>query len=256
MLPLTVSVSSHAGDVALVTGANKGLGREIARRLAAEGLVVYLGARQKERGQAAADELNLAGGDVRFLQLDVTSEAEINAAVARLEAETNRLDVLVNNAGILLELDSLATEAGGEQVRATFAVNLFGVIDVTRAFVPLLRRSAPARVVNMSTPLGSLSLLSDPERGFAQRAMLAYSTSKSALNCATVIYANALRGDGVLVNAVWPGFVATDLTRKRGSRSASEGAELPVQLALLGEDGPTGQFFTLGDDGTRKVVPW
>ena len=129
------------------------------------------------------------------------------------------------------------------------------MIDVTQAFVPLLRHSAPARVVNMSTPLGSLSLLSDPERGFAARAMLVQHV-QSALNCATVIYANALRGDGVLVNAAWPGFVATDLNRNRGSRSASEGAELPVQLALLGEDGPTGQFFTLGDDGTRKVVPW
>jgi NAD(P)-dependent dehydrogenase (short-subunit alcohol dehydrogenase family) len=251
-----VSGSSHASEVALVTGANKGLGREIARRLAAEGLVVYLGARDKERGQAAADELSLAGAEVRFLQLDVTSAAEIDAAVARVKAETNRLNVLVNNAGILLELDTLATEVGGEQLRETYAVNLFGAIDVTRAFVPLLRRSAPARIVNMSTPLGSLSLLSDPKREFAQRAMLAYSTSKSALNCATVIYANALRADRVLVNAAWPGFVATDLNRNRGSRTANEGAELPVQLALLEEDGPTGQFFTLGDDGTRKVVPW
>jgi NAD(P)-dependent dehydrogenase (short-subunit alcohol dehydrogenase family) len=245
----------HHGEVALVTGANKGLGREIARRLAAQGLVVYLGARDEGRGRTAADELSLAG-DVRFLQLDVTRPAEIDAAVARVDAETSRLDVLVNNAGILLELDTRVTDVSGVQIRETYAVNLFGVIEVTHAFVPLLRRSAPSRIVNMSTPLGSLSLLSDPEKGFAQRAMLAYSTSKTALNSATVVYANALRGDGVLVNAAWPGFVATDLNRNRGARSVDEGAELPVQLALLGADGPTGQFFTLGDDGTRRVVPW
>ena len=124
------------------------------------------------------------------------------------------------------------------QIRETYAVNLFGVIEVTHAFVPLLRRSAPSRIVNMSTPLGSLSLLSDPEKGFAQRAMLAYSTSKTALNSATVVYANALRGDGVLVNAAWPGFVATDLNCNRGARSVEEGAELPVQLPF---SDPTGQ---------------
>ena len=169
------------------------------------------------------------------MQLDVTSPAEIDAAVARVDAECNRLDVLVNNAGILLELDTPVTDVSGVQIRETYAVNLFGVIEVTHAFVPLLRRSAPSRIVNMSTPLGSLSLLSDPEKGFAQRAMLAYSTSKTALNSATVVYANALRGDGVLVNAAWPGFVATDLNLQprsavRGRRRGASCSACPSRI--------------------------
>ena len=143
----------HAGEVAVVTGANKGLGREIARRLAAEGMVVYLGARDENRGRAAAEDLGAEGGEVRFLQLDVTDQAQVDAAAARVEAESGRLDVLVNNAGILLELETPVTEAGGEQLRETYAVNLIGAVAVTRAIM-LLRRSAPARVVNMSTPLG------------------------------------------------------------------------------------------------------
>ena len=248
--------AGHAGEVAVVTGANKGLGREIARRLAAEGMVVYLGARDENRGRAAAEDLGAEGGDVRFLQLDVTDQAQVDAAAARVEAESGRLDVLVNNAGILLELETPVTEAGGEQLRETYAVNLIGAVAVTRASIPLLRRSAPARVVNMSTPLGSLSLIADPGTHFAKMGLLAYSSSKSALNCATVLYANTLRDDGVLVNAAWPGYVATDLNQNRGALTVEQGAELPVELALLGADGPTGGFFTRGDDGTRKTVPW
>ena len=246
----------HAGEVALVTGANRGLGREIARLLAAEGMTVFLGARDRERGEAAAEELGASGADVRFLELDVTEQAHVDAAVARVEAETQRLDALVNNAGILLELRTPVAETSVEQMHETYAVNLFGAIAVTRAFIPLLRRSAPARVVNMSTPLGSLSLVSDPDSPFAEKGLLAYSSSKSALNAATVLYANALRGDGVLVNAAWPGFVATDLNERRGALSAEEGAALPVELALLGADGPTGGFFTRKDGKARTAVPW
>jgi NAD(P)-dependent dehydrogenase (short-subunit alcohol dehydrogenase family) len=246
----------HAGEVAVVTGANKGLGREIARRLADEGMVVYIGARDENRGRAAAEDLGGEGGDVRFLQLDVTDQAQVDAAAAQVEAESGRLDVLVNNAGILLELQTPVTEAGGEQLRETYAVNLIGAVAVTRASIPLLRRSAPARVVNMSTPLGSLSLIANPGTHFAKMGLLAYSSSKSALNCATVLYANALRDDGVLVNAAWPGYVATDLNQNRGALTVEQGAELPVELALLRADGPTGGFFTRGDDGTRKTVPW
>jgi NAD(P)-dependent dehydrogenase (short-subunit alcohol dehydrogenase family) len=251
-----MSERGHAGEVALITGANKGLGREIARRLATEGLVVYLGARDEERGRAAAEELRRRGGDVRFLQLDVTDQAQVDAAAAQVEAESNRLNVLVNNAGVLLELDTSVTETDNERLQETFAVNVFGAIAVTRAFVALLRRSAPSRIVNMSTPLGSLSLVADPESNFASRAMLAYSSSKSALNCVTILYANALRADGVLVNSAWPGFVATDLNRNRGALTVEQGAELPVELALLPADGPTGQFLKRGDDGATTIVPW
>ncbi len=251
-----MSDRAHAGEVAVVTGANKGLGREIARHLAAEGMIVYLGARDETRGRAAAEDLSIEGGDVRFLQLDVTDQAQIDAAVARLEEEDGRLDVLVNNAGILLELETPVTDAGEEQLRETFAVNLIGAVAVTRASIPLLRRSTPGRIVNMSTPLGSMSLISDPETHVAKMGLLGYSASKSALNCATVLYANALRNDGVLVNAAWPGYVATDLNQNRGALTAEQGAKLPVELALLGSDGPTGGFFTRAEDGTRRAVPW
>jgi len=251
-----MNAGAHAGEVAVVTGANKGLGREIARRLAQEGMVVHLGARDEERGRAAAEELRGDGGDVRFLQLDVTDQDQVDAAEARVEAKNGRLDVLVNNAGTLLELDTPVTEAGGDQLRDTYEVNLFGAIALTRAFVPLLRRSAPARVVNMSTPLGSMSLAGDPETHFSKMGLLAYSSSKAALNCTTVLYANALRDKGVLVNSAWPGFVATDLNRQRGSLTIEQGAELPVELALLGSNGPTGGFFMRGEDGTRTSVPW
>ena len=247
---------AHGGEVALVTGANKGLGRAIARRLAAEGMIVYLGARDEKRGRTAAEELSGEGGDVRFLQLDVTDQAQIDAAVARVQTETARLDVLVNNAGILLELETPVTEASADQLRETLAVNLIGAVAVTHASIPLLRRSAPSRIVNMSTPLGSLSLISDPETHVAKMGLLCYSSSKSALNAATVLYANALRSDGVLVNAAWPGYVATDLNQRRGALTAEQGAELPVELALLRADGPTGGFFTREEDGTRSSVPW
>jgi NAD(P)-dependent dehydrogenase (short-subunit alcohol dehydrogenase family) len=251
-----MDVGGHAGEVALVTGANKGLGLEIARRLAMEGVVVYLGVRDEQKGLAAAQDLRAEGGDVRFVQLNVTKQAEIDAAVARVEAESGQLNVLVNNAGVLLELDTPVVETTVARLRDTFEVNVFGAVAVTVACIPLLRRSDPARIVNMSTPLGSLSLLADPSSHFAERAMLAYSTSKAALNCATIVYANALRDDGVLVNAAWPGFVATDLNRHRGARTAEDGAALPVELALLPADGPTGGFFTNADDGTRTSVAW
>lgn len=150
----------HSGEVALVTGANKGIGREIARRLAAEGVTVYLGARDEDRGRRAARDLAGDAADVRVLQLDVTEQAQIDAAVKRVDEEFGRLDVLVNNAGIGIEWGDAVEEVTVEQVRRTYEVNVFGVVAMTRACIPLLRRSAAARVVNLSSPLGSLGLIS------------------------------------------------------------------------------------------------
>ncbi|WHT20714.1 SDR family oxidoreductase [Crossiella sp. CA-258035] len=241
-----------SNSVALVTGANKGIGREIARGLAAAGLTVYLGARDQERGARAAAELP---GEVRVLRLDVTSQAEVDGAAARIEAETGRLDVLVNNAGVALDWAHGPAGADAEALRRSFEVNVFGAVAMTRACLPLLRGAEVGRVVNVSSPLGSLGLLSTPESPIAQRHLLAYSSSKAALNAVTLLYANALRPDGVLVNAVSPGLVATDLNAgspfPRGERTPAEGAALPIRLALLGADGPTGQFW--GEDG---IIPW
>ncbi len=255
--------ATHAGEIALVTGGNKGIGKQIVRRLAAEGMTVYLGSRDKARGEAAAGELAASGADVRFIQLDVTDAAQVQAAAARIATEQGRLDVLVNNAGVI-EPEEAPAETTVEQVRRTFETNVFGVVAVTSACLPLLRRAAVGRVVNLSSPLGSLSLHADPQSMVANAGMLAYASSKAAVNALTLMYANAVRGDMILVNAVNPGFVATDMNGHQGVLTAEQGAEAPVRLALLGPDGPTGTFqgraadFT--DETMRELVdaalPW
>jgi NAD(P)-dependent dehydrogenase (short-subunit alcohol dehydrogenase family) len=218
-------------ETALVTGANKGIGREIARRLVAEGMTVYLGARDAARGQEAADAVG-----ARFVQLDVTDEEQVAKAVAGID----QLDVLVNNAGVALEWGTEVADLTAEQMRQTFEVNVFGVVTVTRACVPLLRRSPAGRIVNLSSPLGSLHLLADFDSLVANRQLLAYSSSKAALNALTLVYAKALAP--IRVNSVNPGLIATDLngfTPGDGVGTVEQGAEVPVRLAL-GEGGTAG----------------
>jgi Dehydrogenases with different specificities (related to short-chain alcohol dehydrogenases) len=240
--------------IALVTGANKGIGKEIVRRLAAEGMTVYLGARDEGRGLAAVAEID---GDVRFVRLDVTDESTVQDAFRRVEEEFGRLDLLVNNAGVVSGWGVPVPELGADLARRTLEVNLLGTITVTRTFVPLLRRSRNPQVINMSTPLGSLTALSDPASQATQVGLLDYSVSKAALNCATLMYANALRKDGIRVNAVNPGYVATDLNDHRGVLTVEQGAEAPVRLALMnGADAPTGAFLTLDEQGELGRLPW
>ena len=236
--------------VAVVTGANKGIGLEIARQLAREGLTVHLGARDEARGRAAAEKLRADGLDVRPLRLDVTSDGSVAAAAAVLEAEEGRLDVLVNNAGIAID-DGPPSRVSGDALRRTYETNVFGVVRVTQAFLPLLRRSAAGRIVNLSSGLGSLTLNSDPTSPFAAVKYLAYNSSKSAVNAITVQFAHELRNTPIKVNAADPGYVATDMNRQQGVRSVEQGAATPVRLALLPPDGPTGGYFN--DDGP---VPW
>ncbi|SPE47795.1 Diacetyl reductase [Streptomyces netropsis] len=250
----------HHGEVALVTGANKGIGKHIARRLAGEGMTVYLGARDEQRGRESARELSAPGLDVRFLQLDVTDQEQVDAAVRRIETESGRLDVLVNNAGVVVEWGVTVPEVTREHMRTAFEVNVFGTVAVTQACIPLLRKSGAGRVVNMSSPLGSLSLLSDPDNPISTRNLLPYSSSKAALNAITIVYANALREAGIRVNVANPGLVATDLNAgspfSRGTRTPEEGAEVPVRLALMGADGPTGSFRGSMDGSVDETVPW
>jgi NAD(P)-dependent dehydrogenase (short-subunit alcohol dehydrogenase family) len=251
----------HNGIVALVTGANKGLGREIARRLGRLGMTVLASARDEVRGEGSAKQLRDEGIDVRFLQLDVTDDRSVQRAAERIGEEFGRLDVLVNNAGITVDEERPSrqrpstavrpSDITADQARRTYEVNVFGAVAVTDAMLPLLRRSPAARVVNMSSPLGSLTLRADPEHLVAKVGLLAYNSSKAALNAITLQYANELRGTGILVNAANPGFVATDLNTHTGQRTVAEGATIVVQLATLPDDGPTGIF--LGDDGP---VPW
>jgi NAD(P)-dependent dehydrogenase (short-subunit alcohol dehydrogenase family) len=237
-------------EIALVTGGNKGLGREIVRQLAGRGMRVYLGARDETRGREAADEL-AAGGDVRYVRLDVTDPATVDAAVRTIDAESGRLDVLVNNAGIAGEIGTDVLDIAAEQLRTTYEVNVLGVVTVTSACIPLLRRSANGRIVNMSSRLGSLTALSAPDSRQRKRGALAYSSSKAALNVLTLLYAEALRDDGIQVNAATPGRVPTDInaaTPWRGDRTVADGAVAPVHLATLPPGSMTGMFRGPGID--------
>jgi NAD(P)-dependent dehydrogenase (short-subunit alcohol dehydrogenase family) len=255
-------MSSEHQQVAVVTGANKGIGLEIVRQLAGRGLAVYLGARDEKRGQAAAAALAEDGLDVRFLHLDVTDEDGVALAAKRLADEQGVLDILVNNAGIGGPAVQLPSRMTAKQVRTVYETNVFGVITVTNALLPLLRRAERARIVNISSVVGSLEAAAqnfDPSGVHAPGefpAMLAYSTSKAALNAVTLTYANELRGTGILVNAASPGFVATDMNGHHGVLGTEQGARIPVLLSTLGADGPTAVF--LGENGTSEgqVLPW
>jgi NAD(P)-dependent dehydrogenase (short-subunit alcohol dehydrogenase family) len=236
--------------VALVTGANKGIGHEIARQLARRGHTVYLGARDAARGREAAEKLRAEGLDARPLRLDVTDDASVAAAAAALEQEPGRLDVLVNNAGIAID-DGPPSRVSMDALRRTYETNVFGVVRVTQALLPLLRRSDAGRIVNLSSSLGSLARNTDPGWPFAAVKLLAYNSSKSAVNAITVQLAFELRDTPVKVNAADPGYVATDMNQQRGVRTVEQGAAAPVRLATLPADGPSGGFFD-----EAGPVPW
>jgi NAD(P)-dependent dehydrogenase (short-subunit alcohol dehydrogenase family) len=235
---------------ALVTGANKGIGYEIAAGLGRLGWKVGVGARDEERREAAVASLRANGADAFGVPLDVTDDAGVTAAAELVEASAGRLDVLVNNAGITGGESQRPTTVDPDTVRTVLETNVIGVIRVTNAMLPLLRRSASPRIVNMSSTVGSLTLQSTPDAGTGPIAV-AYSPSKTFLNAVTVQYAKELRDTNILVNAACPGFVATDLNGFRGVRTPEQGAAIAVQLATLPDDGPTGGFF---DDA--GVVPW
>ncbi|MFD8461018.1 SDR family oxidoreductase [Streptomyces antimycoticus] len=233
---------------ALVTGANKGIGKDIARQLGAEGITVYVGSRDAERGRRAVEEI---GGGARLMVLDVTDPESIASAAARLD----RLDILVNNAGIMVD-GATAPEADLEGFRRTYETNVFGVLAVTNAFLPALRRSPAPRIVNVSSGTGSLTWSADPEQQFVFSAGsgAAYRSSKTALNALTLYTAQALASEGFKVNALAPGLRRTDLNARAAESDGdpAEAAAGAVRLALLPDTGPTGGFFSW--DGTP--VPW
>jgi NAD(P)-dependent dehydrogenase (short-subunit alcohol dehydrogenase family) len=231
-------------QIALVTGANKGIGLEIARQLAKAGLSVLLGARNVGLGEAAVAKLRDEGLDVHFVELDVTRPETIDAAKATIEADFHRLDVLVNNAGIVDRADGQPSVVDPAVVRRVMGTNFFGTFEVTRAMLPLLRRSKAGRIVNVSSGLGSLTLNADPRGLFAQYQVLGYNTSKAAMNMLTVMLANELKGTPIKVNSANPGYTATDMNQHRGTQTIEEGAAEPVRLALLPPDGPSGGLFS------------
>jgi NAD(P)-dependent dehydrogenase (short-subunit alcohol dehydrogenase family) len=231
----------------LVTGANKGLGFETARRLIADGHTVYLGSRDAERGRRAAEQLG-----ARAVQLDVTDDASVAAAVTAIEAEGG-LDVLINNAGIEERSDNNVVigpaDATADLMRRTFETNVFGTVRVLHAFLPLLRRSAAPVVVNVSSGLASLTGVSNPGAPAYGYPGVAYPASKAAVNMLTVQYAKAF--PGMRINAVEPGFTKTDLNGNTGVQTVEQGAEIIVRMAQVGLEGPTGGFFDA--EGT---LPW
>ncbi|MBE3010495.1 SDR family oxidoreductase [Microbispora sp. NEAU-D428] len=236
--------------IALVTGANKGIGYEIAAGLGALGWSVGVGARDDERREAAVEKLRAAGVDAFGVPLDVTEDASVAAAAGLIEERAGRLDVLVNNAGVTGGMPQTPTTVDPATMRAAVETNVIGVIRVTNAMLPLLRRSASPRIVNMSSTVGSLTRQTTPgaETGPISAA---YAPSKTFLNAVTVQYAKELRDTNILINVGCPGFCATDLNGFRGVRTPEQGAAIGIRLATLPDDGPTGGFFD--DSG---VVPW
>jgi NAD(P)-dependent dehydrogenase (short-subunit alcohol dehydrogenase family) len=237
--------------IALITGANKGIGFEIARQIGRAGITVLLGARDREAGEAAAAALMAEGLAAHCIVIDVTGHASIAAAAARLRNEFGRLDILVNNAGINDREDGIPSAARLEAVERVWRTNFLGALAVTHAMLPLLREAQAGRIVNVSSGLGSLTQNGDPGYESAAVKLIGYSASKAALNMLTVQLAYELRDTSIKVNSADPGYTATDLNDHRGHQTIPEGAAEAIRLALLGDDGPSGSY-----SNSRGIVPW
>lgn len=237
--------------IALVTGANKGIGFEVARQLARRGDTVLLGARNEVRGREAEAKLKSEGFDAHFVRLDVEDAETHQRAAALVEEKFGRLDVLVNNAGIALDADFKASTVPQDLLRKTFDTNFFGLVALTQSFLPLLKKSDAGRIVNVSSGLGSLTQHGDPAWEFYEVKPLAYNASKTALNAFTVMLAHELKDTKINVNSADPGFTATDLNGHSGYKTVERGASVIVELATLPGDGATGGYFN--DQG---ALPW
>ena len=240
----------HRGKIALITGANKGIGFEVSRQLGAEGITVLLGARNPQLGEGAAAKLKAEGVDAHFVELDVTKPETIAKAVEEIRVHYGRLDILVNNAGVLEKGDGPPSVADPDAVRRILDVNFFGVLAVTQVCCP--RRNAPSgRIVMVSSGLGSLTWNADPNWSFASFKPLGYNGSKAILNMMSVQLAWELRDTPIKVNMVNPGYTATDLNGNSGTQTIEEGAAETVRQSLVPDYAPTGGFFETGG-----VVPW
>ena len=243
-----------AKKIALITGANKGLGLETAKQLAQQGVTVLLGARDVAKGEAAAAQLKAQGVDVRAVKIDVDSKADYAAIAALIEKDYGVLDILINNAGVMLDRfpgpneTSITSE---DVLRKTFDTNFFAQVMLTQKLLPLLRKSDAGRIVNLSSILGSLTLHATKGSPIYEAKTFAYDTSKAALNMFTIHLAHELAGTKIKVNSAHPGWVKTDMGSDAAPMEIPEGAKTSVTLATLPEDGPTGGFFHLGE-----TLPW
>lgn len=230
--------------VALITGANKGLGLETARQLARLGIKVLIGARDEARGNEAVQQLRNEKLEARFIQIEVTSQASIDRAAADIGREFGKLDILINNAGVMKTgMDGPGSAVSQETLRSTFDTNFFGLIAVTQTMLPLLRKSEAGRIVNLSSVLGSIAEHADPNSTIFGVKLLAYDASKSALNMFTNHLAHELRGTNIKVNAAHPGWVKTDMGGPDAPMEQVDGARTSVWLATLPKDGPSGGYF-------------
>jgi NAD(P)-dependent dehydrogenase (short-subunit alcohol dehydrogenase family) len=242
---------------ALVTGANKGIGFEVAKQLAQNGYFVYLGSRNPESGISAAQRLRSDGlSNVAALQLDVTNQESVDVAHKTISEKTTALDVLVNNAGISGTLQQSALGSTVDQFKEVYETNLLGVVRVTQAFIGLMRKSAEPRIVNVSTSMASLTLAADLGNSNYPTRYVIYQSSKSALNMYTINLAYELRDTPFKVNAVCPGYTRTDFTNHQGSSTAEEAAQRIIKYAMIGQDGPTGKFFSEEYFPEPQNCPW
>ena len=242
---------------ALITGANKSIGYETARQLLQQGYHVYLGSRDLARGEEAVAALKAEGlNEVETIQIDVSDEASVKAARAELGKRTDVLDVLVNNAGIMGGMTQHALTTDLSVYKEVFDTNFFGVVSVTQAFVDLLRKSDAPRIVNVTSSLGSATLNSDPTWwAYAVKAAI-YNPSKSALNMYTIVLAHELRDTPFKVNAVDPGYTATDFNHHNGTATVETAAARVVKYAVIGNDGPSGKFFSEENNPATGEIPW
>lgn len=235
--------------LALVSGANRGIGLAIATGLARRGAHVLLGCRDLKRGEAASAPLTAEGLRVTPVQLDTTDDASVSALAALIARDYGRLDILVNNAGIALEFDPNLSSV--EKLRGTMEVNVYGTVRLTEAMTPLLAKSAKARIVNVSSELASFGRRCDPSWAYAAFRLPTYAASKAAVNALTLSYADQLKELGVKVNAICPGYTATEATNFAGDRQPEQAAVVAIEYALLGDDGPTGTFAN-----EQGPLPW
>ncbi len=244
-------MQNHKKRVALVTGGSRGIGFEIAKKLAVQGTTVLIGSRNQDQGMKVQKQLKHDGLDVHFTRLDVTDALSIHSAVGRIRDEFRRLDILVNNAGIMIDSNTGISELNLTIFQNTLETNALGPLLLSQACLPLMKANNYGRIVNMSSTLGSLTDIASPDSLHAEIQSPAYRLSKAVLNGITVLLASELRGTNILVNSVCPGWVRTAMGGDQAPLSPEQGADTPVWLATLPDDGPSGGFFR-----ERQPIPW
>jgi NAD(P)-dependent dehydrogenase (short-subunit alcohol dehydrogenase family) len=241
----------------LITGANRSIGLETAKQLSEKGLFIYLGTRDLEKGEAVVKELNENGfQNIKAITIDVTDAESILAAKNIVEAEQGKLDILINNAGILGTNPQQASDTSIEDIQKVFDTNFFGVIQVTQAFLPLLKKSDSPRISNITSGLGSLTLHSDPTWKYYSIKTASYGTSKAALNAYTIVVAYELRDLSFKVNAIDPGYTATDFNHHSGPGTVESAASFVIKHTLTDENAPTGQFYSNDIEDETGISPW